>query len=267
MSQESSAIAPARSSATVVIAREGERGPELLMVRRRAGDVFGDSYAFPGGLVDDDEGLAHAFCQNLSALDADTLLGVQEGGGLDYFVAAIRELFEETGILLARNERGEWADSESVLQEHRVQVDRRELPWSEFMRRQGLRMACDALHYFAHWETPLHRPKRWSTRFFLAEMPAGQSASHDGSELTDSRWLSAAEALSFGQQDGIQLPFPTVRNLESLSAFASVDDLLDWARAKAPEHVHKIRPVRIRENGESKYVIPGDSGYPDGGDG
>lgn len=266
MNRDNVSAVPALPSATVVIVRDSPDGPELLLVKRRGGDVFGDSYAFPGGVVDADEGLAHAFCQNLSAEDADALLGVSEGG-LDYYVAVIRELFEETGILLARDNRGEWVDGDSVPQEDRVQVDRRVLPWSEFMRSRGLRMACDALHYFAHWETPLHRPKRWSTRFFLAEMPAGQSVSHDGSELTDSCWLSAAEALSSGQQGRLQLPFPTARNLQSLSKFTSVDDLFAWARKRVPEGVHKIRPIRISENGKSKYVIPGDPGYPEGADG
>jgi len=253
---------PALPSSTVVMLRESAGAPELLMVRRRAGDAFGDSYAFPGGLVDDDESAAHNFCRGITADEADATLQVA-GGGLDFYSSAIRELFEETGILLARDAGGEWAPDSPDLQELRIQVDKGILPWSEFLRDQGLHMACDALHYFAHWETPLVRSKRWSARFFLAELPSGQAAQHDGGELTDSCWLTAAEALSIGKDGRMKLPFPTIRNLKALSEFSSVEQLLDWAGKQAEQGVPKIRPVEITKNGKLKFVIPGDSDYPE----
>lgn len=261
---------PARPSATIVMLRDSPRGPELLMVRRRAGDAFGENYAFPGGVVDDDESAAHDFCHGMTPDEADALLQVS-GGGLDYYSAAIRELFEETGVLLARDSTGRWAfesnpGAQSEFEKLRERIDRGSLPWAEFLREQELRMACDALHYFAHWETPLRRPKRWSTRFFVAEMPSGQYARHDGSELTDSRWLSAADALSFGRDGGMKLPFPTIRNLKILSEFASVSELVHWARSRALKGVEKIRPVDIVKDGKTRFVIPGDPGYPEADD-
>ena len=120
-------------------------------------------------------------------------------------------------------------------------------------------MASDALHYFAHWKTPLNLPKRWSTRFFLAELPPGQDATHDGSELTDCRWIIAAEALKLGREGGMKLPIPTVRTLESLSKLNSLGEMLDWADDRMTRGIERILPDRVKSDGEMKYVIPGDS--------
>jgi 8-oxo-dGTP pyrophosphatase MutT (NUDIX family) len=253
-------------SATVVVVREGEPDPEILMVRRRAGDVFGDSYTFPGGLVDDNEPAAHEYCKGITADEADKLLHVPNDG-LNFYSAAIRELFEETGILLAQDAAGNWALDTPELQQVRVQVGKGILGWSDFLCDQELNAACDALLYFAHWETPLNKPKRWSARFFIAEAPSGQVASHDDGELTDLRWMTATEALSCGREGNMKLPFPTIRTLKTIAEFDSADALLDWARAKSLHGVDKTRPVQLLEDGIARFVISGDPDYPQGGDG
>ncbi len=258
MSRDELAPVPAKPSATIVMLRKSSSCPELLLVRRRAGDAFGDSYAFPGGVVDDDEPAAHAFSRGITADEANTLLNISQGA-LDYYTAAIRELFEETGILLVRDSAGDWVCGSPELRALRRNVDQGVLSWSDFLRQQGLNMASDALHYFAHWETPLNLPKRWSTRFFLAELPSGQVATHDGSEVTDSRWIPAAEALSLGRDGGMTLPYPTVKTLESLAKFTTLGEMLDWAKDRASHGIEKILPERVMSDGRSKYVIPGDS--------
>lgn len=252
---------PALPSATIVLLRERQGSPELLMVKRRAGDAFGDSYAFPGGVVDHDESDAHGRIDGQTADEANAVLGVARDG-LDYYSAAIRELFEETGILLARNNKEEWASDSPQLQALRLEVDKGRLPWSKFLKTQGLRLACDALHYFAHWETPLDQPKRWSTRFFLAETPTTQDATHDGSEVTDIRWLSANQALAGSRDGSMKLPFPTIRNLIDMAKFATIDELFDWANTRVHEEIIKLRPIKIQRNGKSKWVVWGDDGYP-----
>lgn len=251
----------ARPSATVVLLRGTEGCPELLMVKRRAGDAFGELYAFPGGVVDHDESDAHGRIDGMTAGKACRMLGIG-GDALDYYSAAIRELFEETGILLARSEDGQWATVTPQMHSLRVEVDKGRLKWSEFLESQGLRLACDALHYFAHWETPLKQPKRWSTRFFLAKLPGSQEASRDGTEVTAIRWLSAGEALARARDGSMKLPFPTIRNLKIMSQFESIADLFDWADATAREGITKLRPVRIERDGKSKWVVWGDPGYP-----
>ena len=133
MSQNNRSSVPAKPSATIVIVRESSSGTELLLVRRRAGDAFGDNYAFPGGVVDDDESLSHAYSQGRTIDEANAILGV-ENGGLDYYSAAIRELFEETGILLARDSTGDWFRSDPTVDGLRKDVDQGALPWSDFFR-------------------------------------------------------------------------------------------------------------------------------------
>ena len=137
MERDNSDSVKARPSATVVLVREGASDPEILMVRRKAGDAFGDSYAFPGGVVDDDESQAQAFCRGATAEQANAELGLP-GGGLDFYSAAVRELFEETGVLLARDPQGDWAfsgnpDAESLLRDLRRQLDSGVLPWAEIL--------------------------------------------------------------------------------------------------------------------------------------
>jgi len=270
MQRDISGSVKARPSATVVLVREGASDPEILMVRRRAGDVFGENYAFPGGVVDDDESQAQAFCRGRTAKQADAELELASGG-LDFYSAAIRELFEETGVLLARDSQGDWAfsgnpDAESLLRELRGQLDGGAVPWAEILRAHDLCIACDALHYFSFWETPLRLPKRWATRFFLAEIPPGQVAQHDGNELTDSCWMTAVEVLSVGKASGMKLPFPTLSNLKKISEFRTVDELLRWVSVQAAEGIAKIRPVILKHNGKTRILIPGDPEYPEGGD-
>jgi 8-oxo-dGTP pyrophosphatase MutT (NUDIX family) len=189
------------------------------------------------------------------------MLGV-DTNGLDYFSAAIRELFEETGILLARSADGAWADVTPKLQKLRIEVDKGRLPWSEFLEQQGLRIACDALHYFAYWQTPLDQHKRWSTRFFLAAAPAGQDALHDGSEVTDSRWLTASQALEGAQDRSMKLPLPTISNLRNMQHCQSVAELIAWAGTNQRDGIIKLRPILIDLDGKSRWTVWGDEGYP-----
>lgn len=248
-----------RQSATIVVVREAGNGPEALLVRRRAGDAFGDSYAFPGGVVDHDESNAHVVCEGRSADDANAILGVADG--LDYYSAAIRELYEETGILFARDADGQWTSSDPAVSSERCAVDAGELAWPEFLRRRGLCMAGDALHYFAYWETPKKQPKRWQTRFFLAELPPNQSAQHDGREITDCRWLRPADAVSLGERGELPMPFPTVRTLSDLTPFGSVRELIRWAAERPSKGITKIRPAMTRAGGGPGILVPGDPGY------
>ena len=250
-----------RPSSTVVVVRSAVGKPEVLLVRRRAGDAFGESYTFPGGVIDPDETAAHAVCSGMSADDANAVLGV--ANGLDYYSAAIRELFEETGILLARTKDGDWPADTSVFAEQRVAVDRCELPWPQFLREEDLCMAVDALHYFAWWITPVVAPKRWTTRFFAAELPPGQDAEHDGRELTDSRWLTADDALALDRAGDLVLPQPTRRNLDLLKGFGTVQPLLEWAGNRHTEGITHICPIQVFVEGQELYPIPGDPHYPE----
>ncbi len=256
---ESTPVAP-RPSATVAVVREGEEAPEILLVRRRAGDAFGNAYTFPGGVVDHDESNAQVVCAGRTAAEANAILGTADG--LDFYSAAIRELFEETGILLARDAAGDWPADAAAFAKQRAAVDRSELAWPDFLRSAGLCMAADALHYFSWWETPIDYPKRWSARFFAAVLPPGQEAEPDGKELTDSRWLTASTALALRAAGELKLPQPTRRNLDLMAGFPSVDALIGWARSRYREGVPKITPVHVVIDGVESWPIPGDPHYP-----
>ncbi|MBT8091868.1 MAG: NUDIX domain-containing protein [Gammaproteobacteria bacterium] len=246
----------ARPSSTVVLVRPGPRMPEVFMVRRHAKSAFGSAYAFPGGVVEDDDAAVHEFCTGLTALEADRHLGVKSGG-FDLYSAAIRELFEESGVLLsdvgAINE-----DLAAVRDSLNAETDR----WRDFVARNQLELHCERLHYFSHWITPQIFEKRFSTRFFLAEMPAGQRAMHCGGELTDSRWSTAHDMLDAGRAGEVRLHFPTIKTLELIARYKTLDDLLSWARSCVEWGVTSMLPAIIERDGDKDIVLPGERDYP-----
>ena len=226
------------------------------MVRRHENSSFGAAYAFPGGVVEEDDSLVHPYCTGLSILEADAHLGVR-GDGLDLYSAAIRELFEESGVLLA--------DFDSVdqdLGQVRDALNEGSQRWADFVVRNELGLRCDSLHYFAHWITPQAMERRYSTRFFLAELPEGQRASHCGGELTASQWVTAHDMLDAGRSGDVELHFPTIKTLESIARHKTIDDLVDWASACVEWGVTTMLPAVIIRNGEPDIVLPGDRDYP-----
>jgi len=226
------------------------------MVRRHAKSSFGAAYAFPGGVVDDDDAAVHELCTGLSSWQADSRLGVKENG-LDLYSAAIRELFEESGVLLASAE-GLDEDLRAV----RDALNDGTECWSDFVTRNQLELHCDQLHYISHWITPIKQPKRYSTRFFLAELPIGQTAMHCGGELTDSRWITAHDMLEAGREGVVELHFPTVKTLESIARHKTLETLVEWARSCVEWGVTSMVPKIIERDGKKEIVLPGEKDYP-----
>ncbi len=249
-------VAYARPSSTVVLVREAASEPELFMVRRHADSSFGAAYAFPGGVLDSDDAAVHAFCAGLGEAQADRHLGVRSNG-LDYYSAAIRELFEESGVLLA-----DVSAVDEDLGEVRDGLNCGAEDWSDFVARNQLALHCAELHYIAHWITPQALSPRYSTRFFLAEMPGGQSASHCGGELTDSCWLTAHAMLEAGRSGRAELHFPTIKTLESVARHKTLPELVDWARSCAEWGVTTMLPAIVKRDGEDHIVLPGELDYP-----
>jgi hypothetical protein len=122
-------------------------------------------------------------------------------------------------------------------------------------------MACDALNYFACWETPKIQPKRWQTRFFIAGLPPGQAADCDGREITETRWLRPADACARATQDDLKMPFPTTRTLADLAGFGEVAGMIAWAAAQPARGITRIRPAMVTVDGGAKILVPGDPGY------
>jgi 8-oxo-dGTP pyrophosphatase MutT (NUDIX family) len=249
-------IVHARRSSTVVLARETGGEPEIVLVQRHAAASFGAAYAFPGGVVDPEDGSVHDYCKGLSSKKADANLGVK-GDGLDYYSAAVRELFEEAGVLLANPD-----DIAEGPEAARDALNDQNENWADFVARNELELQCDRLHYISHWITPTQMSKRYSTRFFVAAMPAGQSASHCGGELTDSRWMTAHDALLAGRAGEISLHFPTVKNLESIARHKTFDELMEWAASCAEWGVTSILAKIVDRDGRAEIALPGEADYP-----
>jgi 8-oxo-dGTP pyrophosphatase MutT (NUDIX family) len=245
-----------RPSSTVVVARAAKGDPEIFMVRRHEGSSFGDAYAFPGGVVDPEDREVHEFCGGLSTRAANSRLGVKEFG-LDYYSAAIRELFEESGVLLA-----DLAGLDEDLNEVRDALNNCSLSWAEFVTRNELLLHCDQLHYISHWVTPPTLEKRYTTRFFLAALPAGQEALHCGGELTDSCWITASDMLAAGRKGNAKLHYPTEKTLESIARHKTYEALLDWAKECIQWGITSMIPEVIMRDGKKEIVLPGDRDYP-----
>ena len=214
----------ARPAATVVVLRDAGQGLEVLLLRRaERGDHNSGAWVFPGGLVDAADAHCAAHAQGIDATTAAARLGLAEGA-LDYYIAAVRECFEEAGLLFAA--AAPPADASARLNDWRVRLQRGGCTLAHLCAAEGVTLALDELVYLSHWVTPLGRGKRFDTRFFVARAPLDQAAQHDDGELVEQRWLRPADAL----QADLKLMTPTRKTLEALVRFEAVDDLLAWAR-------------------------------------
>ena len=226
-----------RPSSTVVLVRPTDDLPEVFMVKRHARAAFGSRFAFPGGVLETCDAEVAGYCRGVTADQANALLGLEQGG-LDYYSAAIRELFEESGVLLAEHQL-----SAGALRAARDGLNAGTLDWYEFVAGNELQLCCDRLHYFSFWITPAGEPRRYSTRFFLATVPKAQAARHDGGELTESCWLSARDVLVARQQKIMKVPSPTRKTLKRVAEFTDTGSLLDWARACGEQGVVCDQPA------------------------
>ena len=247
-------------AATVTLVRDGAQGLEVLMMKRNLKSAFVPGrYLFPGGSVDPSDGLAdiYARCVGLTDAAASKRLGL-ESGGLAYWVAAIRESFEESGLLLAHGENGKLVAHQQAaeLAQHRKAVAAGELPFDTLLRDAGLTLEVSALVYFAHWITPPGAPRRYDTRFFVAHAPAGQEPVHDNEEMIESVWMSPREGVERHKAGTFKLMTPTIHTLKLFAKYETVDALL--AAMRALPNVPRIAP-RIDQNG--RRVLPGEPGY------
>lgn len=231
---------PVLDAATVMLLRDGPDGIEVCMMRRNPASGFvGGAHVFPGGAVDaaDRSPDAARSCRGLDDAMASRLAG-QPAGGLAFWVAAIRETFEEAGILLARDADGRpvsfgLPDVAARFAGHRRAVDTGAATLVEVCRREDLTLDAGALSLFSRWVTPLGAPRRYDTRFFVAVAPDGQEARHDDRELVDTAWLTPAEALRRHRAGEIVLILPTERSLEALARFERAADVVAHAQRAA----------------------------------
>jgi len=250
--------ATARPAATIMLLRDGPDGIEVFMVvRHHAIDFAAGALVFPGGRVEEaDLELAARprDCPNPDRLDADAMA---------FRVAAIRETFEECGVLLARP-RGSvnLIDAETLKRledQHRGALNAGSIGFDAVLGSEGLLPAPDLLVHFAHWITPASQAKRYDTHFFLAEAPEAHLAVHDGWEAVESIWITPARALADTKAGKYKLVFATAKNLEKLGQSNTVEDAMTTARATK---VVTVQPKGTKlEGGRRLLRIPEEAGY------
>lgn len=230
----------AHAARNVTSAGTGGSGIEVLLLRRSPSAAFvPGAYVFPGGRVDRDDASAELL-ERLEGLEADGAgrrLGLEraEPPAASYFVAAVRETFEETGLLVARRSGGgkpPSAAEEPEVERMRRRVLESESAFPEALERLACRMDATAMEYVAHWITPAVEARRYDTRFFAAAVPAGSRAVIDEREMTEALWLTPEEALERRRAGSLPVILPTARTLESLRGFASPEEALAAFRGR-----------------------------------
>ena len=255
-----------RPAATIILARDSAHGIEVFMMKRTTAVTFAKGmHVFPGGGVDasDHAQDMHALCIGVDDARASAQLGI-ERGGLAYWIAAIRECFEEAGLMIGyRSDQTLLpldATDAQKLAALRLELAENNLSFAQILEREQLRAATDQLIYYSHWITTPGRPRRYDTRFFIAPAPAEQIAMHDNSETVAHLWVRPGNALELFKRGEIDLMFPTIKTLESLVQFGRVEDLLSHARTK-PQIAATTPHVSTARDGSIRMLIQSDYAY------
>ena len=201
-----------KPASTVLLIRDSQDSIEVFMIKRAAATNFGNAWVFPGGKVDVED--------------------IQWSKENKYLIAAIRECFEESGVLIAQNNSGvlyspdNQGDLDS-LKKYQKKINDRELNFHNFLEELNLKPAFSKLNYFSHWVTPKTEKKRYSTKFFLAQFPINQLALHDGYEGVESVWIAPKDALRLYGEGKFPIILPTIKSLEELKNFNCCKDLME----------------------------------------
>src|SRR5436305_10737925 len=255
------AVQPRLASAVILLRdMTSGQGIEVFMVRRVIQSDFApDVFVFPGGSVSADDRAAEQaeqVCTPVASSNADPEGRTILGSGTR--TAAIRELFEEAGVLLAYRAEQILAISEEDVarfNNYRQEFNQRNGSLIEMVRAENLRLATDRLGYFAHWITPEGMPKRFDTHFFLTTAPSEQQAAHDRLETSEGIWISPTEALARFERKEFPLVFATIYQLRELAAFGSVQEALD---STTKQHVPTRLPVLKQEGGKTRVFLQED---------
>ena len=252
-----------RLASAVMLLRDGPSGQgiEVFMVRRVIqSDFMPDVYVFPGGSVSVDDRaaeMAEAVCIPVAPSGADPEGRTVLGSGVR--AAAIRELFEEAGVLLAYKTGEMLTIPEGDIARfaiYRNAFNERKGSLVQMAHAENLMLATDRLGYFAHWITPEGMPKRFDTHFFITTAPAEQEAAHDRLETSEGVWVGPAEALARSERGEFPLVFATIRQLRELAAFGSVKEALESTTTR---HVETHVPILVQKDGVARVYLPGDA--------
>ncbi len=258
---------PVRPASTVMLLRDRpNRGIEVCMLQRNLNsDFVGGAYVFPGGGVDpaDGEPEVSPYCLGRDDAGASAELDLPRNG-LAFWVAAVRETLEESGLLMAVHPDGTTVDftDRTIARrfvEHRRAVDSAERRLIEVCAEEDLRLTLADMHYVGRWITPPGSPRRYDTRFFLAAAPEGQQAVSDDREVISAQWISPTEALERHAENVFPMLPPTVANLRMIAEYPTTAAALAGAAHMGP--VHTVAPRIVSDDDGIRIVMPGDPAY------
>jgi 8-oxo-dGTP pyrophosphatase MutT (NUDIX family) len=259
-----SSVLEPRPAATVLLVRDGSAGVEVLMLRRNLNsDFVGGAYVFPGGSVDSADASLDVGDPDFTDAYASRRLSLPEGG-LAYYVACLREVFEESGLLLATTRDGRYVtfDHEPTrdrFAEYRRELNEGRISFRDIVLREELQLDLRSLEYYSHWVTPVGPPRRYDTRFFVAHAPERQVAAHDAGETVADVWIAPSDALERARRGELEMIFPTVKNLEDIAHLGSAHDVVNFARERLS--IPKVEPRIVTRDGRADILMPGDPGY------
>ncbi len=254
-------------AATVMIVRDGNEGMEVLMLERSGkSESFSGAFVFPGGKVDLDD--AHDEYEKLYAghddKEASDILSVPKYG-LAYWTGAIRECFEEAGILMAYDADGKLLDfdneaTKSRFAKHRDELNSGDKSLLDICKEENITLATDLLNYFSHWVTPTIIPRRFDTRFFVCKAPAAQEPLIDNHEAVSQCWITPAQALKRSKEGTFQIFFPTIAHIKAIGQYANTDELMKASAGYTD--IPRTLPMRLElPDGKMKILLPDEEGY------
>ena len=249
-----------KPAATVILMRDAEGGGfEILMVKRSSRSAFGSIFVFPGGKLDPEDSSheLYVYCKGMTDSKASRKLGI-ERDGLAYWIACIRECFEEVGILLAKKRNGDDLNldgaDKSKYKKYRDMLLNNEIDLYKICSLEDLILMPQQIAPFSHWITPEIETRRFDTRFFIAYLPNNQTGEHDGSELIESVWISPKKALEKSQSGEMPMIMPTIKNLEQCIQFTTGSDLLENQRGLSNEDIPAILPKFFKTSIFTRYI-------------
>jgi len=246
-----------RDAATVMLVRDTDGPIEVFLLRRVVGMAFaGGMTVFPGGGVDERDLDASVAWHGPDAAWWAERFGCSESLARALVCAAVRETFEESGVLLAGPDAGSVVSDTTPYHAARQELVDKEYSFASFLATHGLVLRADLLRPWANWVTPAEEPRRYDTRFFLAAMPEGQLADGATTEADDAGWQRPAEAIEDWKRGARGLMPPTWVALAELDSCAGVA-----AAMTTPRTVEKIIPKVVRDGTALRVVLPGDTGY------
>ncbi len=259
---------PKKATTVILLRGKDPMGFEVFLLKRHEKSSFmGGNFVYPGGRVDKEDGSLElcSFSKGITFEKAQTILGgaFSPEESFAHWIAGVRELFEEAGILIAYDPRGHLfqiksREEQEKFSNYRIQLQKGKITICQMLQEEKLLLALDQIYYYAHWITPEARSERFDTRFFLARYPSGQEASHDQKETTAGVWLTPQRALEENLKGELMLSPPTLKTLEDLFQFVNIEEVLNSLKEK---EIQLTLPILTKISSGFLIIFPWDPEY------